>query len=307
MAERAKEIYQALLEAGIQEEVILQEIEKKEKEFCGIMTRPAILHLIAKDHGVDVHSKENKEMLEYIAEEVVDNSDFAIPISSIIEGMKNIVIIGKITEITGEREFTKKDESVGRVASFQICDESAKMKIVLWDDQVNIIKSEYFKEGQIIQVIGGYSKKGFKDPLEVHLSKKGKIILAPEDAKLPKADVSRVSRQSKKEAPAPHSKSTIRDLFEKEGFIKSVSGTIKIDEFKEITKKDGDKTFLLKLSLFDKTSSIKVNIWGEKATETLPKIEDGKNISLTNVTIKENTFTNKKELSFTKSSKLEII
>ena len=298
MVERAKEIYQALLEAGVQEEDILQEIEKKEKEFCGIMTRPAILHLIAKDHGVDVHSKENKEMLKYIAEEVIDNNDFTIPISSIIEGMQNIVIIGEITEITSEREFTRKDESVGRVASFQICDESAKMKVVLWDDQINFIKSEYFKEGQIIQVIGGYSKKGFKDPLEVHLSKKGKIILAPKETKLPKVEKDQVLRSSKL---------TIQDLYEKEGFIKSISGTVKIDEFKEIPKRDGDKIFLLKLSLSDNTSSIKVNIWGEKATEILPSIEDGKNIRLTNVTIKENTYTNTKELSFTKSSRFEII
>ncbi len=307
MVERAEEIYQALLESGVQEEDILQEIEKKEKEFCGIMTRPAILHLIAKDHGVDVHSKENKEMLKYIAEEVVDNNDFAIPISSIIEGMKNIVITGKITEITGEREFTRKDSSVGKVAFFQICDESAKMKVVLWDDQINIIKSEYFKEGQIIQVIGGYSKKGFKDPFEVHLSKKGKIILAPEETKLPKAEVKEISKPDGKEAPAPHSKSTIRGLYEKEGFIKSISGTAKIDEFKEVTKKNGGIIFLLKLSLSDKTSSIKVNIWDIKATEIFPLIEDGKNVRLTNVTIKENTYTNTKELSFTKSSRLEII
>ncbi len=307
MVDRAKEIYQALLESGVHEEDILQEIKKKEKEFRGIMTRPAILHLIAKDHGVDVHSKENKEMLKYIAEEVVDSNDFTIPISNIIEGMQNIVIIGKVTEITREREFTRKDGSVGRVASFQICDESAKMKIVLWDDQINIIKSEYFKEGQIIQVIGGYSKKGFKDPFEVHLSKKGKIILAPENTKLPKAEVNKSSIPSKKEAPAPHSKSTIQDLYEKEGFIKSISGMVKIDEFKEIPNRDGDKIFLLKLSLSDDTSSIKVNIWGEKATEILPSIEDGKNVRLTNVSIKENTYSNKKELSFTKNSRLVVI
>lgn len=221
--------------------------------------------------------------------------------------MQNIVINGKITEIASEHEFTRKDGSVGKVASFQICDESAKMKVVLWDDQIDVIKNEYFKEGQIIQVIGGYSKKGFRDPLEVHLSKKGKIVLTPEVVKLPKAEVQVISRPDMKETPAPRSKSTIQDINNKEGFIKSVSSKLKIDEFKEITKKNGDKTFLLRLSLSDNTSSIKVNIWGIKATEILPSIEDGKVVRLTNVVAKDNTYSNAKELSFTKSSKLEII
>jgi len=245
--------------------------------------------------------------MKHIAKELIDPIDFTIPISNITVGMQNIVITGRITEITSEHKFTRKDSSVGKVASFQIRDESAKMKVVLWDDQINIIKNKYFKEGQIIQVVGGYSKKGFKDPIEVHLSKKGKIVLAPEEAKLPKAEVQVISRPEKKETPAPRSKSTIQDIYSKEGFIKSVSGTIKIDEFKEIIKKGGDKTFLLKFSLSDKTSSIKVNIWGSRATEILPSIEDGKVVRLPNVTVKENTYSNSKELNFTKSSRLEII
>lgn len=307
MAERAEEIYQALLKAGVQEEEILQRIEEMNHEYQGFMTKRGMLHIIAKDNGVDVDSTENKEILNHIAEEVIDYNDFAITISDIVEGMQNIVIIGEITDITSENIFKRKDDSVGKVASFQIRDESGIMKVVLWDSQIEYIKNEYFKVGQIIQVIGGYSKKGFKDPLEVHLSKKGKIIFAPEKTELPKAEVRSVSRLEKKETPTSPSKFTIQDLYEREGFIKSVSGTIKIDEFKEITKKDGDKTFLLKLSLLGNTSSIDVNLWGIIATEIFPSIKDGMKVQLSNVVVKENTYSNKKELSSTKSSRLEII
>lgn len=307
MAERAEEIYQALLKAGVQEKDILQKLEEKNLEYQGFMSKQGMLYQIAKDYGIDVETKENREMLDHITEEVIDYNDFAIPISSIVEGMQNIVITGRITEISSEHEFTKKDGSTGRVASFRVCDESATMKVVLWDDQINNTKNEYFKIGQIIQVVGGYSKKGYKDPLEVHLSKKGKIILVPEGTKLPKVEKHVISASDKKEIPSTPSKDTIQDLYEKEGFIKSISGTVKVVKFKEIDKKDGDKAFLLTLSLSDKTASINVNIWGLAAIEILKSIEDGMNVRISNVMVKENTFSNTKELSFTKSSRLESI
>ncbi|NVM34400.1 MAG: hypothetical protein HWN81_02315 [Candidatus Lokiarchaeota archaeon] len=64
---------------------------------------------------------------------------------------------------------------------------------------------------------------------------------------------------------------------------------------------------LLKLSLSDNSSSIKVNIWGLIVPEVLKSIEDGMNVRLSSVVVKENTYSNTKELSFTKSSKLESI
>ncbi|MCK4779198.1 MAG: hypothetical protein KAT57_03375, partial [Candidatus Lokiarchaeota archaeon] len=103
------------------------------------------------------------------------------------------------------------------------------------------------------------------------------------------------------------SKFTIAELHMKEGFIRFVKGIVQIDKFKELTLKNGEKSFLLKLILSDDTASIKVNIWGMKAVEAMKIINNGDGVRFTNVVIKENSYSNEKELNFTKRSRLELL
>ena len=51
----------------------------------------------------------------------------------------------------------------------------------------------------------------------------------------------------------------IKDIYEMDGFIKKVQGqVIKIEDFKEINLKSGEKTFLLSFLLSDDNSAIRV-------------------------------------------------
>ncbi|MFX0040175.1 MAG: hypothetical protein ACFFCY_05110 [Promethearchaeota archaeon] len=310
MVERVEEIYQALLNAGISEKDIEEEISEKEIEFQGFMTKPAILYLIAKEHGVKVESNENKQILNYIAEDIIDYKDFTIPISTIIENMSNIVIAGRVNTIYQIRDFTRKDGSIGRVGSFQVCDNSDCIKIVLWDKNVETMENDLFKKGEIIQIIGGYSKKGRDGKLEVHLNRQGNIILAPEDVNLLENTKSDITKSYSTENPNKANKKTtwtIQSLHNKEGFIRFISGIVKVEFFKELTLKNGTKSFLLKLILSDASSSIRVNIWDLKAVECMKLIRGGDMVRLSNVVIKENFYSNQKELNFTQKSILEIL
>lgn len=312
MVERAEEIYQALLDAGIREDELMAQVKEKETEFQGFMTKHAILYLIAKENGVNIDSSDNAEILDHITEEVIDYNDFAIPISNIAENMRNIVIAGRITEIHGKKDFVRKDGTPGIVGSFQICDRSECIKVVLWNDQADIMDNRFFQTREIIQVIGAYSKKGKKDNLEVHLGRQGRLVLAPKGVGLPEVknfEVKEVSqiKPVEKLVDKMSSKFTITGLYDKEGFIRFVEGIVQIREFKELTLKNGEKSFLLKLVLNDDTAAISVNIWGLKAVECVKMIENGVNIKLSNVMIKENTYSNEKELSSTKSTLLELI
>lgn len=311
MVERAEEIYQALMDAGISEDEITQEIKEKNSEFQGFMTKQAILYLIAKDHGINVDSKDDKEMLNYITNDLIDYNDFAIPISKVSENMINIVIAGKISNIFQIRDFVRKDGSPGKVGSFQICDQSNCIKIVLWGEKTKIMENKFFTQNEIVQIVGGYSKKGRDEKLEVHLSRKGTIVLAPKNVKLPQSVEAEIIEPSKeiqeKENPKKSSKWTIKSLQEKEGFIRFISGVVQKESFKEITLKNGEKSFLLKLILSDDTSAINVNIWGIPAVELFKSLNDGDFVKISNSMIKLNSYTNEKELSFTKSSQLEIL
>jgi len=177
------------------------------------------------------------------------------------------------------------------------------------------MENDYFKKGEIIQVVGGYSKKGREGKLEVHLGRQGNIILAPKDVVLPDVIAPDIARSGFAEASDKHEREnadkksawTIQSLHNKEGFVRFISDTVKVEFFKELTLKSGEKSFLLKLILSDESSSIKVNIWGLKMVECVKLITDGDTIKISNVVIKENSYTNEKELSFTKNSDLEVL
>jgi len=304
MSSNIEDIYQALVNAGIDEEDIKKQVNEKYNEFQGFMSKQAILFLIAKEHGLDIASSSSID--NNIAQYEIDYNDFTIPISNVTDAMSNIVVIGMILRNFGIKNFVRKDGSPGVVGAFIIGDASGTIKIVLWDDQAKIMENEYFHISEIIQVIGGYSKVGLNDEIEVHLSKTGKIILSPIDVNLvqiPKLDTFKdLEVQGTK-----LSRLSIKELCDKEGLVKSIIGVIKIEEFKEIIRKDGEKTFLLKLILSDDTSSIRVLVWGMNAVESLKILSDGDGVKLSNVVIKENSYTNEKELVFTKNSRLEIL
>jgi ssDNA-binding replication factor A large subunit len=312
MVERAEEIFQALLDSGIAEEELMAQVKEKETEFQGFMTKQAILYLIAKENGVNVDPSENAEILEAISEDVIDYNDFAISISSVTENMSNIVIAGRITEVYGKNDFLRKDGTPGTVGSFQICDLSDCIKVVLWNDQTEIMDNRFLQKREIIQVVGAYSKKGLKDKLELHLGRQGKIVLAPKGVILPEVKTSEIKKVDQKEildkkVDKASSNFTLKELHNKEGFIRFTKGVVQIREFKELTLKNGEKSFLLKLVLSDETASITVNIWGLKAVECVKMIEDGISIKLINMILKENSYLKEKELSSTKSTILEVI
>jgi ssDNA-binding replication factor A large subunit len=307
MVERVDEIFQALLRAGISEDELMAQVKEKETEFQGFMTKQAILYLIAKENGVNVDSSENTEMLEHIANEVIDYNDFAIPISEITEGMNNIVITGRVTEIHEKREFVKKDGTPGTVNSFYICDLSECIKVVLWDEQIEIMENKFFQLQEIIQVIGAYSKKGLNSNLELHLGRQGKLVLAPKGVNLPEVEQEKKSNPIEEKKKSTPLKISIKELYSKEGFIRFVNGIVQIHSFKEFSKKNGEKSFLLKLILSDDSSSITVNIWDLKAVQFIKLIENGVSIKLINVVVKENSYSNEKELSSTKNTHIELI
>ncbi|MFX1391919.1 MAG: hypothetical protein ACFE9Z_17780, partial [Promethearchaeota archaeon] len=154
---------------------------------------------------------------------------------------------------------------------------------------------------------GGYSKKGIDNSLEVHLSKKGKLVLAPDGVNLPKSVAQKNLKIVKQKNPDKSSSFTIEDLYKKEGFIRFIKGTVHIDEFRELALKNGEKSFLLKLILNDDSASIRINIWGIKAVEYIKLINERDYVKISNVFLKVNSYSNEKELNFTKSSRLEVI
>ena len=304
MSSSMEEIYQKLLELGFSEKELEKEINKKAKEYGGFMSKQGILFIIAKEYGMNIYSPEIETELYQEVEEDINYDEFTIPISNLKEGMENVVLLGKILKYFPPKKFLRKDNSIGAVSSCIIGDNSGEIKVVMWDEKATAMNNDSFKEGELVRVLSDYNKINRDGNLEVHVGKKGKLILAPGDIN------SKVKKKLEKityKRKEFNNRFSITSLIDKYSFIQKLKGQVHIKEFKEITKKDGEKMFLLKLILSDDSGSVCVNIWGMNAIETLKLIEEGDHIIVKNLSVKFNSYTSEKELSFTKDSTLEVV
>ena len=306
MSSFSEDLYQTLIKEGMSEKEIETAINQKKREFGGFMTFQGMLFLIAKERGIIVRNPELDLEVYNAAEEEIDYDDFLIPISDIKEGMVNIVILGKVVRTFHLREFTRNDGSAGMVGSFILQDSSDAIKIVAWDDKVKPLQSEYFKQGALIRVIGGYSKVGREGNLEVYVGKKGKLVLSPENIDTnTKNKLDSIQLNTRIRNKANITTVPLKTLMDENKFISHVEGTVQVEEFKEVTLKSGENTFLLKLILTDANeNSARIIIWGEDAVNSLKIVEEGGTYQFHNLMVKDNSYTGEKELSYTRKSSL---
>jgi len=309
LSDSVEELYQRLLDSGFSEAELEKQIQNKAKEFGGFMSERGILFVIAKEKGVQLRSPDIGQQLYEMFEEEFDYDDFTIDISEIKEGMTNIVLLGKILRIFQGREFTRKDGSAGAVCSFLLSDSTETVKIVLWDDQAKAAKNEYFRANELVRVIGGYSKAGKSNEIEVHIGRKGRLVLSPKDISQNARDKleSIIIDQNREESYKTVPKESLKEFILRNKFVSSVKGQVKIEDFKELELKSGEKSFLLSLLLDVESFAIRVKIWGMEAIECLKLVGDGDCVLITNLAVKENSYTSEKELVFTKNSTLKIL
>jgi len=301
------ELYKKLLDLGLSEEELEKKVKNKVEEYGGFMSKQGVLFIIARENGLDVRSPDIDDYIYDELEEEVDYNEFTIDISDLKEGMSNIVLLGKILSIQKIREFVRKDESIGKVCSFLLGDPTGIVKIVLWDERVDSVNQEYFKPTKLVRVIGGYSKLGQNETIEVHLGRKGALILSPEVSSKKREQFEAITIASSEEKTPKRNLKPLKQAIQHNKYISIVKGTVQIEEFKELELKSGDKSFLLTMFLEVEGFTIRVKAWGMNAIECLKIVNDGDFVSITNLAVKENKYSKEKELAFTKNSSVLLI
>ena len=307
LVDSVDELYQKLLELGISEEELEKKVKNKVEEYGGFVSKQGVLFMIARENGLDLRSPEIDDYLYDELEEKVDYDEFTIDISDLREEMSNIVLLGKILSAQKIREFVRKDESIGKVCSFLLGDPTGTVKVVLWDKRVDNVNQDYFKPNELVRVIGGYSKLGRNQSIEVHLGRKGTLILSPDFSGKKREQFEAITIEGSEETTPESNSEPLRQAIQQNKYINDVKGIVQIEEFKELELKSGDKSFLLTMSLEVESFTIKVRAWGMKAVECLKIVNNGDFVSITNLAVKENKYTTEKELAFTKNSSVLLI
>lgn len=155
------EIKEKIISSGkLSPEELESKIKAKINELSGLISEEGAAHIIANELGVALVNAEASKL----------------KIKEIYAGMRNVTTTGKVVRKFDVREFAKGD-SVGKVCSLVLGDETGTVRAVFWNDQVDSIKD--VKEGDVLQIKDGYARENNNDR-EIHLGNKGEIVVNPE-------------------------------------------------------------------------------------------------------------------------------
>nr|8AAJ_A Chain A, Replication factor A [Pyrococcus abyssi GE5]8C5Z_A Chain A, Replication factor A [Pyrococcus abyssi]8C5Z_D Chain D, Replication factor A [Pyrococcus abyssi]8C5Z_G Chain G, Replication factor A [Pyrococcus abyssi]8C5Z_J Chain J, Replication factor A [Pyrococcus abyssi]8OEJ_A Chain A, Replication factor A [Pyrococcus abyssi]8OEJ_D Chain D, Replication factor A [Pyrococcus abyssi]8OEL_A Chain A, Replication factor A [Pyrococcus abyssi]8OEL_D Chain D, Replication factor A [Pyrococcu len=257
---------------GMSREEIEEEIRKIMEEDPYLSEQGAAA-LLAERLGIDLIEKEEVSLMR---------------ISELYPGMdpREVNVVGRVLKKYPPREYTRKDGSVGRVASLIIYDDSGRARVVLWDAKV----SEYYNKievGDVIKVLDAQVKESLSGLPELHINFRARIILNPDDPRvemIPPLEEVRVATYTRKK---------IKDIeagdrfVEVRGTIAKVYRVLTYDACPECKKKvDYDeglgvwicpehgevqpiKMTILDFGLDDGTGYIRVTLFGDDAEELL--------------------------------------
>jgi replication factor A1 len=95
-------------------------------------------------------------------------------IADLSDRMFDVAIKGEIQRVFNLSTFTRKsDETEGKVLSIIIADSTGSTRLVFWDNLAEEMESA--KEGEVIKVVGAYTKTGRYGDIELHASKSSRI------------------------------------------------------------------------------------------------------------------------------------
>ncbi|MBC8494996.1 hypothetical protein H8D36_02480 [archaeon] len=150
-------------QSSLSEDEVNQKIKAKLDQLSGLISEEGAAHIIANELGVKLIIPGEK-----------------LKLKSILPGMKNIEVTGKVTRKFELREFNTEKRS-GKIASFIISDETGFIRVLLWNDQTD--KFEEIKEGNIITIKNGYIREN-NGRKELHLNESAEMIINPKGVEI---------------------------------------------------------------------------------------------------------------------------
>jgi replication factor A1 len=186
----------------------------------------------------------------------------------------NVVFIAKVTSVGDIREFSRDNETIGRVVNLTLADDTGSIRAALWDEACDLVKIGDVKAGQSLKV-KGYIKQGQRG-LEVNVGKGVNI------------------EHMEKEVPVNIKPLKINEIKPGMNGLNIVGMVLDIGKMRTFSRKDGTTGKVTNVTLGDDTGKIRLTLWDGKAEA--PGFKAGDTVEITNAYARENTFSNQTEL-----------
>lgn len=242
----------------ISKEDFTREVEEKVEQMSGLCDIRTAAMLVAHDHGA---SETGENQLQKI--------------SGITPSSANVKFIAKVMSVFPAKEFNRNDGTVGRVANIMVADETGSIRLTLWDEKADLVKTGDIEIGQNYQV-AGYVKEGYSG-IEVNIGNNG--VLFETDEKI------EARIDSKK----------IEDIKSGMGDLNIRGRVLDISDIRTFNKKDGTVGKVGNIMIGDETGKIRVTLWDETA-ELTNELQTDDSVEIINGYAKENNFNQQVEM-----------
>ena len=247
-------------------------IGQKVSEHYGLLSEVGAAKLLAREMGATFKAP-----------------DVSLRIRSLVPGMQSVDVAGRVVRIYGVRSFDRESGS-GKVCNLLMMDETGDVRVVLWGEKAEPVERNAIKRGDIVQIRSGYTRTGLSGDVEVHVGRRGRIIVNPAVSE-PMAEL-KVTRTKISEI-----KEGMREV-ETEGVVSGVSNV------RTFSRADGSVGRVATVFLRDETGEIRVSLWNEK-TEGLNAIQKGSAISIAGAYVRPG-FNGGVELQCSSSSEITV-
>ncbi|MFC2143052.1 hypothetical protein ACFLQN_01490 [Candidatus Aenigmatarchaeota archaeon] len=253
MVSKEELISKLVQEAGKSLEEVQKLISEKQKDFTGV-SEEGIINLVARDLTINLYASKPQEL----------------KITNIVPNMRNITFIGKITDVSPVREFNR-DGNPGKVQNLVIEDETGKIRLSLWNDEVDKYK---FSINDVVKVENVRTRKDNLGMTQASIGYSGNIAKtdAVVNVKEPKSSLSGLEENDDVNIEA-----TLLHIFERPliyYFCPQCRQKLQNGECMVHGKVEPRKTLIVSGLLDDGTSTINAAFFGETAEKLLGKKTD---------------------------------
>jgi replication factor A1 len=186
----------------------------------------------------------------------------------------NIVFIAKVTSVGDIKEFSRDNDSMGRVVNLNLADDTGSIRAALWDEACDLVKIGDIKMGQTLKV-KGYVKQGQRG-IEINVGKGGGI------------------EHIEKEVNVSVKHQKINEVKSGMNGLNIFGKVLDLGKVRTFSRKDGSSGKVANITIGDDTGKIRVTLWDAKAEN--PGVNVGEIVEVMNAYARENTFSNSVEL-----------
>jgi replication factor A1 len=227
---------------------------------------------------VDIKFEEMNELCDYKTAAMIVASELGVNETIKIKDMSpeksNVVFIAKVLSIGDIREFTRDNDTIGRVSNLNLADDTGSIKAALWDEACDLVKIGDIKQGQTIKV-KGYVKGG-QLGLEVNVGRGGSI------------------EHIEKEVSVNIKPLKINEIKNGMNGLYIIGKIIDMGLIRTFQRKDGSPGKVRNMTIGDPTGKIRVILWDTKADAS--DFKTGDTVEIINGYARDNSFSNQVEI-----------